>query len=56
MNKNQANSRMLGKLVKVVDPEGDWAGEVVGVKNEDTFLVKRNEFVIEVSMFDIRNP
>ena len=33
------NSRLVGKTVRVLDPDGDWVGEVTAVKDQDTFLV-----------------
>jgi len=51
------NSRSVGKTVYVVTNYGGWFGEVIDIVDTDTFLVKNtNGKVSPVSIFDIRNP
>jgi hypothetical protein len=49
------NSRLVGKTVRVLDPEGEWVGEVSAVKDEDTFLVSNGNTLVAVDIFDIRS-
>lgn len=49
------NSRLVGKTVKVLDPDGEWVGEVTAVKDEDTFLVSNGNTLVAVDIFDIRS-
>ena len=49
------NSRLVGKTVKVLDPDGEWAGEVIAVKDEHTFLISNGNALIAVDIFDIRS-
>lgn len=50
------NQKMCGKTVLVVDPEGNWIGQVLNVKDAETFIVKGEDFTREVSIFDVRAP
>ena len=54
----EINKKAIGKTVKVIEknPELDWHGEIVDLKNEVTFLIKKPLFepLFEVSIFDIR--
>lgn len=54
-SKLDINSRLVGKTVKVLDPEGEWIGEVTAVKDEDTFIVSNGDTLISVDIFDIRS-
>ena len=49
------NSRLVGKTVRVLDPEGEWVGEVTAVKDQDTFLVSNGNTLVAVDIFDIRS-
>jgi len=54
-SKLDINSRLIGKSVKVLDPEGEWIGEVVAVNDEDTFIVSNGDTLVSVDIFDIRS-
>lgn len=54
-SKLDINSRLIGKSVKVLDPEGEWIGEVTAVKDEDTFIVSNGDTLVFVDIFDIRS-
>jgi hypothetical protein len=49
------NSRLVGKTVRILDPEGEWVGEVTAVKDQDTFLVSNGNTLVAVDIFDIRS-
>jgi len=49
------NSRLVGKTVRVLDPDGEWVGEVTAVKDQDTFLVSNGNTLVAVDIFDIRS-
>ncbi len=49
------NSRLVGKTVRILDPEGEWVGEVTAVKDQDTFLVSNGNTLVSVDIFDIRS-
>lgn len=49
------NSRLVGKTVRVLNPEGEWVGEVTAVKDQDTFLVSNGNTLVAVDIFDIRS-
>ena len=49
------NSRLVGKTVRILDPEGEWVGEVTAVKDQDTFLVSNGNTLVAVDIFDVRS-
>jgi len=49
------NSRLVGKTVRILDPEGEWVGEVTAVKDQDTFLVSNGNTLVAVDIIDIRS-
>jgi hypothetical protein len=49
------NSRLVGKTVRVLDPDGEWVGEVTAVKDQETFLVSNGNTLVAVDIFDIRS-
>lgn len=51
----QINKKLIGKHVKVLHSDFEWVGEVVGVKDEETFMVSNGEAVVSVDIFDIRS-
>ena len=54
--KIEVNKKAVGKVAKVLDRTGEWEGQIVGVKDDETFLVK-NLLVpipLEVNIFDLR--
>jgi hypothetical protein len=53
--KIQANRRLIGKTIKILDSDFEWVGEVVDVKDEDTFLVSNGETLVTVDIFNIRS-
>lgn len=53
--KIQANRRLIGKTIKILDSDFEWVGEVIDVKDEDTFLVSNGETLVTVDIFDIRS-
>jgi len=53
--KIQANRRLIGNTIKILDSDFEWVGEVVDVKDEDTFLVSNGETLVTVDIFDIRS-
>ena len=55
MERIEANKKMIGKSVLVMDESGEWLGEVVGVKDADTFLVRNDTQTVEVDIYDIRS-
>ena len=54
-SKHDINSRLVGKTVRVLDPDGEWIGEVAAVKDEETFVVSNGETLVSVDIFDIRS-
>lgn len=54
-SKLDINSRLVGKTVRVLDPDGEWIGEVASVKDEETFIVSNGETLVSVDIFDIRS-
>lgn len=54
--KIELNKKAIGKTAKVLDQTGEWEGEIVGVKDAETFLVKNFliSIPLEVSIFDLR--
>lgn len=54
-SKLDINSRLVGKTVRVLDPEGEWVGEVTAVKDEETFIVSNGDTLVSVDIFDIRS-
>ena len=47
---------MVGKIVKVIDNQDeDWIGEILSVKDAETFIIKKETLPVEVSIFDIRS-
>ena len=54
--KIELNKKAVGKTVQVNDRTGEWIGEIEGVKDEETVLVKNPLIPIplEVSIFDLR--
>jgi hypothetical protein len=54
-DKIEINKRMIGKRVKVLDEEFEWVGEVVDVKDAETFLVSNGTTLVAVDIFDIRS-
>lgn len=56
-NKITYNKRAIGKSVYVLTKTGFWYGNVIGVKDEETFIVKNSEGKeFPVNIFDIRYP
>jgi len=53
--RKSVNERMKGKCVKVIDEEGDWIGEIIEIKDVDTFIIKGEHFTKEVDIFSIRS-
>ena len=52
----KVNAKMLNKTVKVLDlKKGEWVGEIVKVKDVDTFIVKGENCLEEVNIFDVRS-
>ena len=49
------NSRLVGKTVRVLDPDGEWVGEVTAVKDQETFPVSNGNTLVAVDIFDIRS-
>ena len=49
------NKKLIGKSVRVLDSDGEWAGEVVDVKDEDTFIVSNGNALVAVDIFDVRS-
>ena len=54
-DKIEINKRMIGKRVKVLDEEFEWVGEVVDVKDAETFIVSNGTTLVAVDIFDIRS-
>jgi hypothetical protein len=56
ITKTEANRKALNKPVLVLTRNGFWRGVVIAVKDEETFVVKKNKggYEILVSMYDIR--
>jgi len=55
--KIEANKRMIGKTVTVLDPSDNWTGIVSGVLDESTFHVIKNQGMgKKVDIFDLRSP
>lgn len=53
--KLEINKKLIGKAVRVLDQEGEWVGEVVDVKDEDTFIISNGNTLVAVDIFDIRS-
>jgi|APGre2960657404_1045060.scaffolds.fasta_scaffold289760_2 hypothetical protein len=54
--KIEANKKLIGKTVRVLDEEGiDWIGSVVSVEDESTFKVTDGEMVCLIDIFNIRS-
>lgn len=53
--KLDVNSRLVGKTVRVLQPEGEWIGEVAEIKDQDTFLIFNGINLVTVDIFDIRS-
>lgn len=54
--KVEVNKKMVGKNVWVIEGRYTWMGEVVDVKDAETFFVKDvNKEIKEVNIFDIRD-
>lgn len=53
--KLDVNSRLVGKTVRVLQPEGEWIGEVTEIKDQDTFLIFNGINLVTVDIFDIRS-
>ena len=49
------NKKLIGKPVRVLDSDGEWVGEVIDVKDEDTFIVSNGNTLVAVDIFDIRS-
>lgn len=49
------NKKLIGKPIRVLDSEGEWVGEVVDVKDEDTFIVSNGNTLVAVDIFDVRS-
>ena len=54
-NKLEINKRMIGKTIKVLDNEFEWLGEIVDVKDQDTFIVSNGDSLVVVDIFDVRS-
>lgn len=54
-NKLEINKRMIGKTIKVLDNEFEWLGEIVDVKDQDTFIVSNGDSLVAVDIFDVRS-
>lgn len=53
--KIEINKKMIGKTVKVLEHEYQWIGEIVDVKDENTFIVSNGDGLIPVDIFNIRS-
>ena len=51
----QANKRLIGKTIKILNSDFEWTGEVIDVRDESTFLVSNGETLVPVDIFDIRS-
>mgnify|MGYP002507720948 FL=1 len=49
------NKKLIGKPVRVLDSDGEWVGEVIDVKDEDTFIVSNGNTLVAVDIFDVRS-
>jgi hypothetical protein len=49
------NKKLIGKPVRVLDSDAEWVGEVVDVKDEDTFIVSNGNTLVAVDIFDLRS-
>jgi hypothetical protein len=49
------NKKLIGKSVRVLDSDGEWVGEVIDVKDEDTFIVSNGNTLVAVDIFDVRS-
>jgi hypothetical protein len=54
-SKIQINRRLIGKTIKVLDSDFEWVGEVVDVKDADTFIVSNGESLVSVDIFNVRS-
>ena len=52
--KIQANKRLIGKTIKILNSDFEWTGEVIDVRDESTFLVSNGETLVPLDIFDIR--
>lgn len=53
--KIQINKKLIGKSVKVLDEDFEWIGEVMAVKDEESFVVSNGEALVVVDIFNIRS-
>lgn len=53
--KIQINKKLIGKSVKVLDEDFEWIGEVVDVRDEESFVVSNGESLVVVDIFNIRS-
>lgn len=53
--KLEINKKLIGKTIRILDQEGEWVGEVVDVKDEDTFIVSNGNTLVAVDIFDVRS-
>jgi hypothetical protein len=53
--KIQINKKLIGKSVKVLDEGFEWIGEVVDVRDEESFVVSNGESLSVVDIFNIRS-
>ena len=49
------NKKLIGKQIRVLDSQGEWVGEVVDVKDDDTFIVSNGNTLVAVDIFDVRS-
>jgi hypothetical protein len=49
------NKKLIGKHIRVLDSQGEWVGEVVDVKDDDTFIVSNGNTLVAVDIFDVRS-
>ena len=54
-NKIEINKKLIGKTVRVIEESIDWFGEVVSVKDENTFIVSNGISGFEVDIFNVRS-
>jgi hypothetical protein len=53
--KIEINKKLIGKTVKVLESEYEWLGEVVDVRDEDTFIISNGDTLVAVDIFNIRS-
>lgn len=51
----EINKRMIGKTIKVLENEYEWLGEIIDVKDQDTFIVSNGDALVPVDIFDVRS-